>query len=93
MIKQYVVIYVTNGFICNNLYDLDYENRKPRNESWYCKECIQEILPVCIKKSNINSEHSSIDPNLKNSLCQLNNFSEQETNDNNNLPKTVNTKM
>ena len=64
---------------CNIFNDLDYENLTPRNESCYCKACIQEILPFCSKKitpNNINSEHSSIDPNLKKILCYLNNLSE-----------------
>ena len=74
---------------CNNLNDSDYEDLKIRDESWYCKTCIQEILPFYSKKvnSNISSDHSrSIDLNLKNLLCQLNNISEQDTNDNENLP-------
>lgn len=49
---------------------------------------IQEILPFCCKQvnpNNISAEHSSIDPNLKKILRQLNYLSEQETNDNENL--------
>ena len=57
---------------CNNLNDLSYKNFKLRNQSWYCEECIQEIVPFCSNKvdpNNINSEHSSIDPNLK-KICK-----------------------
>ena len=74
---------------CNNLNDLEYEDLKIRDESWYCKACIQDILPFCSKKvnSNTSSDHlRSIDPNLKKILCQLNNLSEQDTNNNENLP-------
>ena len=73
----------------NNLNDLDYEDLKIRDESWHCKACIQEFLQFFSKKvnSNISSDHlRSIDPNLKNLLCSLNNLSEQDTNDNENLP-------
>ena len=62
--------------------DLDNEDLKIRDRYWYCKACIQEILPFWSKKvnSNIRSDHpSSIDPNLKNLLCQLNNLSEQDS--------------
>ena len=70
---------------CNNLNDLDYKNCKLRNESWYCKVGIKEIPSFCSKEvnpNNINSENSSADPNLQNFLYQLNNLSEQETNEN-----------
>ena len=73
----------------NNLNDLDYEDLKIRDESWHCKACIQEFLQFFSKKvnSNISSDHlRSIDPDLKNILCSLNNLSEQGTNDNENLP-------
>ena len=39
---------------CNNLNDLDYEYFKNNDETWYCKTCIQEILPFCNKKINPN---------------------------------------
>ena len=74
---------------CNNLNDLDYEYLKSNDETWYCKTCIQEILPFCNKKINpnkINLGNAGIDPNLKNLLCQLNNLSEKENIDNENLP-------
>ena len=74
---------------CNNLNDLDYEYLKNNDETWYCKTCIQEILPFCNKKINqniINLGNAGIDPNLKNLLCQLNNLSEKENIDNENLP-------
>ena len=44
---------------CNHVNNLDYENLKLRNKFWYCKACIQEILPFCSNKlnpNNINSE-------------------------------------
>ena len=74
---------------CNNLNDLDYEFLKSNDETWYCKTCIQENLPFCNKKINpnkINLGNAGIDPNLKNLLCRLNNFSEKENIDNENLP-------
>ena len=74
---------------CNNLNDLDYEYLKSKDKTWYCKTCINEILPFYNKKINpnkINFSNIDIDPNLTNLLCQLNNFSEKENNDNENLP-------
>ena len=74
---------------CYNLNDLDYEYLKSNDETWYCKTCIHEILPFCNKKINpnkINLGNVGIDPNLKNLLCQLNNLTEKENNDNENLP-------
>ena len=76
----------------NNLNDLDYEYLKNNDETWYCKTCIQEILPFCNKKINqniINLGNAGIDPNLKNLLCQLNNLSEKENIDNENLPNCI----
>ena len=73
----------------NNLNDLDYEYLKSNNETWYCKTCIQEILSFCNKKINpnkINLGNAGIDTNLKNLFCQLNNLSEKENIDNENLP-------
>ena len=75
---------------CSNLNDLDYEYLKSKDESWYCKTCIQEILSFCNKRKNpneINLSNTGIDPNLKNLLYQLNNLSEKENNNNENLPK------
>ena len=74
---------------CNNLNDLDYEYLKSNDETSYCKTCIHEILPFCNKKINpnkINLGNAGIDLNLKNLLCQLNDLSEKENNDNENLP-------
>ena len=74
---------------CNNLDGLDYEHLKSHDETWYCKTCIQEILTFCNKKINpnkINLGNAGIDPNRKNILCQLNNLSEKENIDNENLP-------
>ena len=74
---------------CNNLNDLDYEYHKSQDETWFCKTCIQDIFPFCNKKINlnrINLGNASIGPDLKNLLCQLNNLSEKENNDNENLP-------
>ena len=83
--------YVAHGFILNViiLNDLDYEYLKSNDETWYCKTGIQEILPFCNKGINpnkINLGHASIDSNLKNLLCQLNNLPEKENIDNENLP-------
>ena len=80
--------YVANGFI-SNLNELDYKYLKSKDETWYCKTCIQEILPFSNKTINpnkINLSNAGIDPNLKIFLCQLNNLSEKENNDNENLP-------
>ena len=48
--------------------DLDYEYLKSKDETWYCKTCILEILPFCNEKinpNNINLGNAGIDPNLK----------------------------
>ena len=74
---------------CSNLNDLDYEYLQNNDETWYCKTRVQEILPFCKKKMNPNIiilGNASIDPNLKDLLCQLNNLSEKENIDNENLP-------
>ena len=76
--------YVANGFISNAITlanDLDYKYLKSKDETLYCKTCIQEILRFCNKKINpnkINLGNASIDTNLKNLLCQENNLSEKE---------------
>ena len=49
---------------CNNLNDLDYKYRKIKNETWYCKTCIQEVLSFCntnINPNIINIGNASID--------------------------------
>ena len=64
---------------------MDYEDLNIRYSSWYYKEFIQKVLPFCTEKvnSNTNLDHSrSIDRNLKNLLCQLNNLYEIDANDN-----------
>ena len=89
MIKQYVETYVSNGSISDVIILIDYEYLKNIDETWYCKTCIQEILPFCNKKINqniINLGNAGIDSNLENLLCQLNNLSEKENIDNENLP-------
>ena len=68
---------------CKKLNDLDYEYLKSNDETWYCKTCIQKILPFCNKKINpnkINLGDAGIDPNLKN-------LSEKGNIDNENLYK------
>ena len=35
---------------CNDLNDLDYEYLKRKDETWYCKTCIQEILLSAIRR-------------------------------------------
>ena len=92
VIKQYVVTYVSNGFIpdvYNSLNDLDDEYLKNIDETWFFKNCIQEILPFGNKKINpniTNVGNADIDANLKIFLCQLNNLSEKENLDIENLP-------
>ena len=79
--------YVENRVI-SNLNDLDYQYLKSNDETWHCKTCSQEILPFYNKEINgnkINLGNAGIDPNLKNILCQLNNLSEKENIDNENL--------
>ena len=52
----------------NHLNDLDYEYLKSKDETWHCKACIQEILPFCNKKINLNKinlGNAGIDPDLK----------------------------
>ena len=74
---------------CNNFNDLGYGYLKINDETWYCKTYIHETLPFCDKKINpnkINLGNTGFDPNLRNLLCQLNNLSEKENNDNDNLP-------
>ena len=47
------------------------------------------MVPFCNKMINpnkMNLGNACIDPNLKNILCKLNNLSEKENNDNENLP-------
>ena len=59
------------------------------NETWYCKTCIQEVLPFYNKTINSNKNelgNAGIDSDLKNLLFQLNNLSDKENNDNENLP-------
>ena len=72
MKKQYVVTLCIKSIHirCNNLNDLDYESLKN-------KEINQNIM---------NLGNAGIDSNLKNLLCQLNNLSEKENIDNENLP-------
>ena len=78
-----------------NLNDLDYEYLKSKDETWHCKTCIQKILPFRNKKiypNKINLGNSNIVPNLEFFLSQLNNLSEKEDDDNENLLNTVNCK-
>ena len=82
-------MYQMDHIRCNNRNDLDYEYLKSNDVTWYCKTWIQEVLPFCNKKINpykTNLGNADIDPNLKNLLCKLNNLSEKENNDNENLP-------
>ena len=62
---------------CNELNDIEYENLKISNNTWYCKLCIKEILSFCFKQTNIdenNSAYSNINTNFPNLLIQINNF-------------------
>ena len=70
---------------------MDYEYLKSKGETWYCKTCILEILPFfnkLINPNKINLGNAGFDLNLKKILCQLNNLSEKE-NDNENLPNCI----
>ena len=56
---------------CNELNDIDYENLKISNDTWYFKLCIKEILPSCSKQTNIDENsygYSNINSNLLNLL-------------------------
>lgn len=60
---------------CNNHHDLDQK---------YLKR-----MRLCASNPNkISLDNADIDPNLKNLLRQLNDISEKETNDNENLPNS-----
>ena len=74
---------------CNNLNDLDYNLLKPKNENWYCILCTPEILPFCqinekmsIPKGNLNKPTDA----LVNLMNQLNNFTEDEKENELNVP-------
>ena len=40
---------------CNDLNDLDYDDFKLRDEGWFCKAYILEILQFCSKKVDLNN--------------------------------------
>ena len=74
---------------CNNLNDLDYKLLKSKNENWYCILCTPEILLFCqinekmfIPKGNLNKPTDA----LVNLMNQLNNFTEDEKENELNVP-------
>ena len=74
---------------CNELNDIDYENLKISNDIWYCKLCIKEILFYFSKQTNIdenNSGYSNINTNLLNLLSQINNLTDNDNSEDENLP-------
>ena len=80
---------------CNELNDLDYEYLNLNGNAWCCKICTAEILPFCktlkdFNKSDIDSKLSNnvnvyVNVNLKNLLLQLNNLTNDEKDENNDL--------
>ena len=74
---------------CNNLNDIDYNLLKSKNENWYCILCTPEILPFCqineklsIPKGNLSKPTDA----LANLMNQLNNFTDDEKENELNLP-------
>ena len=74
---------------CNNLNDLDYNLLKSKNENWYCIICTPKILPFCqinekmsIPKGNLNKPTDA----LVNLMNQLNNLTDDEKENEMNLP-------
>ena len=74
---------------CNKLNDFDYNVLKSKNGNWYCILCTPEILPFCqinekmsIAKENLNKPTDAL-VNLTN---QLNNFTDDEKENELNLP-------
>ena len=74
---------------CNNLNYIDYNLLKSKNENWYCILCAPEILPFCqinekvsIPKGNLNKSTDA----LVNLMHQLNNFTDDEKENELNLP-------
>ena len=56
---------------------------------WYCKLCPKGILPFCSKQTNIdanNSGYSNINTNLLNLLSQINNLTDNDNSEDENLP-------
>ena len=78
----------------NELNDLDYEYLKFSENAWYCKIFTIERLPFCkplkdSNKSNIDNKLSNkINVNLKNLLTNLNNPTNDEKDENNDLPNS-----
>ena len=75
--------------IYNNLNDLDYNLLKSKNENWYSIPYTPEILPFCqinekvsIPKGNLNKSTDA----LVNLMHQLNNFTDDEKENELNLP-------
>ena len=74
---------------CNELNNIDYENLKTSNDIWYCKLCIKQILPFCSKQTNTdenNSGYSNINTNFLNLLSQINNLTDNDNSEDENLP-------
>ena len=76
---------------CTNLTDLDYNLLKSKDENWYCMLCTPEILPSCqiyekmyILKGNLNKPTYA----LVNLMNQLNNFTDDEKENELNLPNS-----
>ena len=74
---------------CNNLNDLDYNHLKSKNENWYCILCTQKTLLFCqinekmsIPRRNLNKPTDA----LVNLMKQLNNLTDDEKENELNLP-------
>ena len=79
---------------CSECSGLDCEYLKLNENAWYCKIYTTEILPFCktLKDFNKlvidNKLNNNINVNLKNLLLQLNNLTNNEKDENNDLAKS-----
>ena len=74
---------------CNALNDVDYKLLQNKNESWNCIPCTEEIFPFCHieeKKNDISKSLSKPSPSLVKLINQLNKFTEETKDYDENLP-------
>ena len=70
---------------CNELNDMDYKNLKTSNDIWYCKLCTRDILPFGYKQTHIDENNSGYS-NLLTLLSQINNLTDNDNSEGENLP-------
>ena len=73
----------------NAFSDIDYALLQNKNEPWYCIPCTEVIFPfshIDKKKSNISKSLSRPSPSLVKVINQLNNFTEETKDYDENLP-------